>query len=353
MRRCVLLAVTAAALASVGCGTTEVGQNMSNDVPLAALMYLWFGFDLRTGESIGGLKSSHWNTDVGSYGSRVGITDEPEYGFYASDDPHVIAQQLADMEAAGINTIIASWHGNGDIDFDGIVDDFEKKAMHRALIALLDYISSTNAPLKVAVLVEPYMINPPDITLKQKQSILDSLWQNVYSIYPDLMFQWEDRPLVVSWAAVDLKEPEDMRFTVKNWSSTSDTNWKTSTSLDWNWYPDPTLLSSMVSDDGVFVVFPRFDEYWMTIMGKELSHPYRRVDPTLTEGIYKQTWQAAIDNKDAIKLLIIYCWNEHEEHASIEPDKGISSVSYGRSLVEKTAAYHRQFKAGQPIQPSR
>ena len=336
-------------LMAAACGDTAE-KEPPNDVPLAALMYLWFGFDIGTGKSIGGLKSSHWNTDAGSYGSRVGVTDEPEYGYYASDDPAVIAQQLADMEEAGINTIIASWHGNGDIDFDGAVDDFEMLAIHRALIALLDYISAHDAPFKVAVLVEPYMTNPPDISLEQKQSILDFLWHNVYSVYPTLMFQWEDKPLVVSWAAVDLKEPSDTRFTIKNWSSTSDREWKTNSHLDWNWYPDLTLLSSMVSDDGVFVVFPRFDEYWMHIMGKKLSHPYRRIDPALTEGAYERAWQTAGDNRNDINLLIVYCWNEHEEHASIEPDKGISPVSYGRSLVEKTSAYYRQFLAGD--QPS-
>ena len=103
------------------------------------------------------------------------------------------------MEEAGISVIIASWHGNGDTDFDGVVDDFEKQAMHRALIALLDYISATSAPFKVAVLVEPYMTNPPDISLEQKQTILDFLWDSVYSVYPDLMFQWEGKPLIVSW----------------------------------------------------------------------------------------------------------------------------------------------------------
>ena len=327
-RFCLALAVAAMTLMTA-CGENgeEEKRSMPTDVPLAALMYLWFGFDLETGESIGGLKSSHWNTDVGSYRSRVGVTDEPEYGFYSSDDPTVIARQLADMEAAGISIIIASWHGNGDRNFDGVVDDLEMQAIHRALIALLDYVSAVNAPFEIAVLVEPYMVNPLGMSVEQKQYILDFLWDNVYNVYPELMFQWEGKPLIVPWAAVDLKEPVDARFTVKNWSSTSDTNWKVNTHLDWNWYPDPALLPSMISDDGVFVVFPRFDEYWMHIMGKELSHPYRRVDPTLTEGVYEQTWQVAVDNKDEIHLLIIYCWNEHEEHASIEPDRGVSPVS--------------------------
>ena len=105
----------------------------------------------------------------------------------------------------------------------------------------------------------------------------------------------------------------------------------------------------MISDDGMYVVFPRFDEYWLYIMGREFSYPYRRVDPLLTEGIYERTWQVAVDNKDDINLIVLYTWNEHEEHAAIEPDKGISPVSYGRSLVEKTSSYYRQFLAGRSI----
>ena len=148
----IILVVCLLALGCRSVADVPQGQSDAMTQPLAALMYLWFGFDLDTGASIGGLKSSHWNTDLG-IGSRVGLTDEPAYGFYASDDPAVIAQQLASMEQAGINTILVSWHGWGDTNFDGNVNDKEKEAMQRALIALMDYISSTNAPFKVAVLV--------------------------------------------------------------------------------------------------------------------------------------------------------------------------------------------------------
>ena len=54
-------------LLAVGCSTTAdapQGQSDAMTQPLAALMYLWFGFDLDTGASIGGLGSSHWNTDL-------------------------------------------------------------------------------------------------------------------------------------------------------------------------------------------------------------------------------------------------------------------------------------------------
>ena len=62
-------------------------------------------------------------------------------------------------------------------------------------------------------------------------------------------------------------------------------------------------------------------------------------------------WQTAVDNRDDIELIVIYAWNEHKEHASIEPDKGTSPMSYGRSLIEKTAHYYGLFRAGLPLEP--
>ena len=349
----IIIAVIAVqASLTFGClvsGHGENEQSEQRDVHLAAMLNLWFGFDLETGESVGGIKSSHWNLDVGSFASRVGVTDEPEYGFYSSDDPTIIAKQLADMELAGIDTILASWHGTGDRDFDDVTDDFEMEAINRALLVLMDYIATNRAPFKVAVLVEPFMQEPSDITPGEKQIVLDYLWENIYQPYNPFMFQKENKPLVVTWGPLDLKEPGDSRFTVKSWGSTKDPNWKRTTNQDWNWYPDVALLSDMISDDGTFVVFPRFDEYWMHIMGRDFPYPYRSVDPLLDQGVYEQTWQVAVENRENIDLIVVYSWNEHEEHSAIEPDLEQSPVSYGRTLLNKTASYHRQFLAGQDI----
>ena len=148
---------------------------------------------------------------------------------------------------------------------------------------------------------------------------------------------------MATWGAVDLKEPNNPRFNVKSWGSSDDPDWNTTTRQDWNWYPDISLLPFMTSDDGMFVVYPRFDEYWMFRMGRTFPYPYRRVDPFLSEGVYERIWDAAIENKDRIKLLVIYSWNEHEEHAAIEPVRGNSPTSYGRTLLDKTAAYYERF----------
>ena len=178
------------------------------DVPLAALMYLWYGFNIATGESVGGLGSSHWNPPGVDNAHRRGVTDEPAYGFYASDDVEVISQQLADMESAGISVILVSWWGWGDSNFDGTRENRESVAMTRASKALLDHIEENSLPFKVAFLVEPFIPNLEEITLDQQQEILDELWDSFYSRYPGLMFQWENRPLVVTWTPVRLQAPQ-------------------------------------------------------------------------------------------------------------------------------------------------
>ena len=218
-------------------------------------------------------------------------------------------------------------------------------------MALLEYIAATDAPFKVAVLVEPYMNNPGGLGRVQRGNILSILREEVYNVYPDQMFQWERNPLLVTWCEVDLAVPNQARFTIERWCSTKDPEWRDNPGLDWNWYPDPAVLNRMLSNDGVFVVYPRFDEYWMFIMGKDMDRPYRRLDPLLTESVYERTWQAAVESKDSIRMIIVYSWNEHEEHAAIELDQGRTRLSYGRSLVEKTAQYYRQFRAAEAIIP--
>ena len=341
---------------------------------LAALMYLWYGFNLtpdwngakKLGDSTGGLGSSHWNTPGRNSAHRRGVTDEPVYGFYASDDPDVIAQQLSDMEKAGISVIFISWWGSGDTNLDGVIEEQplepnseklalsiqeqEAKAMARAAKVLLTHIRANSSPFQVAILVEPYMPDPPDMTTEQKQAILDELWDTVYSAYPDLVLHWEGKPLVVTWSPVDLKETADPRYTIKTWGSYFDgPDWKPESGQDWNWYPEPAWQERMISDDGVYVVHPRFDEFWLNMQGRKFEYPYRRVDPWLTQGVYEWTWQVAVDNSDKIGLIVLNSWNEHKEHTAIESDKGESHMGHGDRLLHRTAAYYGQFKSGLPI----
>ena len=52
--------------------------------------------------------------------------------------------------------------------------------MHRATIALLDYISNSNAPFKVAIAVEAF--GHKEWPVEQQQIIADYLYDNIYSV---------------------------------------------------------------------------------------------------------------------------------------------------------------------------
>ncbi len=363
--------MAAAALAAVGCVDTQsdLERTIENDaplptlvsgqangrIPLATLWYSWFGFDFDTGDSIGGLGSTHWNLDAGTFGSEVGVTDEPEYGYYSSDDPGVIAQQLQDMERAGINTIFASWYGWGDDNLDGSIDSPEGVGMHRATKALLDYISATNAPFKVAIAVEPFglFISPgytPSSDYEKEKTVVDFLHREIYSVYPDVIFQWEGKDLVIHFLPLDLRNTDDDRFTFKQWGSVPEPDWKEYTNIDWMFHPQVSF-HKQISDDGVLLVVPRFDEYWAELMGYKFSYPIRRIDPLLREGFYECVWQVAVDHKREIKLIIVYSWNEHGDHSAIEPTKGKTFLSAGRTLIEKTRRYYERFLSGETIEP--
>ncbi len=346
------------------CRTVDFPEGPDERVPLAAVMYPWYGFDMESGESVGGLGSSHLNTSGPNSSHRRGVTDEPAYGFYSSDDESVIARQLADMEAAGINVILVSWWGSGDSDWDGHEENRESMAMVRATRTLLNYIAENSLPFKVALLVEPYMRNPSaeEMTSAHRQTILNDLWATIYWDYIDQMFYMGGQPLVVAWDPVWLEPDGENRFTVKNWGSLGDPGWKKSDRpadryLDWNWYPNLDLLETMISEDGMYVVFPRYDEYWLRLGGyvpPDVPANYPpRVDPLLTELAYERAWQVAVDNRDRIELLVVNSWNEHKEHTAIEPTQPGSHVSAGRTLLEKTAHYYQQFLNGEDITPCR
>lgn len=319
---------------------------LASPTPLATLWYPWFGFDMDTGESIGGLGSSHWNTDAGSYGSRVGVTDEPVWGFYASDDRDVIAPQVEAMRRASINTILVSWWGWGDSDLDGVIDSPEGLATDRAVRALLDYLASSGAPLKVAFMVEPFMQNARDLTTDKQQELVDYVWNDYYSRYPGLLFQWDGKPLLGTFFPLDLSGTEDSRVTFRMWGSSNDPNWKAYQPFQWNGYPDVDTLEMQVSDDGVIVVFPRFDEYWAWIMGWKPDWQPRRIDPLLKDQVYERAWQVCIDNRKILKLIIVYSWNEHGDHSAIEPTKQETPLAAGWTLVDKTSEYYKRFVTG-------
>ena len=111
-------------------------------------------------------------------------------------------------------------------------DGYIEQRNHDALIRLLNHIRSRNLPFKVALMVEPWMdiVTPTlehvpapgtarNLSADERQMILNYVWDNVYSVYPDLIFHWKGKPLLAAAGELyfDLEEdsPDD-RFTLRS-----------------------------------------------------------------------------------------------------------------------------------------
>ena len=151
----------------------------SSSVPLAAVFAGWYGYDPSSGECPGGIGSARWNDSPDS----AGVIHTPYKGFYCSSDPDRVSWQLARMQEAGIGVVLYSWWGWGDTNLDGGVEDHVDQHINAALTELLDQ-------MKVAVIAEPFNltqadVHPAELGDRQRRMVLDYLWENYYSVYPD------------------------------------------------------------------------------------------------------------------------------------------------------------------------
>ncbi len=291
----------------------------SFSAPLAGVFAGWYGYDLGSGECVGGIGSSHWNDSPDS----AGVIHMPYKGFYCSSDPDIVSWQLARMQEAGIGVILYSWWGWGDTDLDGGVEGHIDQRMNVALTEMLNQIQAARSDIKVAVIAEPFTftqadVHPTDLGDRQKRMVLDYLWDHYYGVYPDQMFGWQGSPLVVSFDPMTL--PKDPRFTIKHW--TGRTKGEAGEEWDWSFAPPQDIIEAR-SDDGVVFVYPRFDEYYLYLAGAgHLPAEPRRVNPVLEEDFYDRQWCQMVDNRDLISLIILYSWNLYGEQAHTEPSTG-------------------------------
>ena len=121
-----LLILAAVVLMMTACTTQEPEVPYTpNDVPIATLLYVGFGFEQSPPfESIGGLGTTGWNIIGGNppvLWSGLTVT-EPEIGWYKSKDITTIDWQLKQMQRAGINVVFLSWQGWGDDNLDGVIE---------------------------------------------------------------------------------------------------------------------------------------------------------------------------------------------------------------------------------------
>lgn len=308
------------------------------NVPLAAVFAGWYGFDLVTGEHVGGVGSTHWGDDA----DPASVIHRPYPGYYCSADPKVVGWQLEQMWQAGISVVLYSWWGWGDIDLDGEIEGHADQYMNDALVRMLGQMGSD---MKFAIIVEPFTstqagIHPDELTEKQKRMVLDYVWDKYYAVYRDKVFEWQGSPLVITFDPMTL--PADERYTVKKWTGRAKDEVTVREGWDWFFAPPQDVIEGM-SSDGVVFVYPRFDEQYAAERGaRHIRWDPRKVDPCLAEGIYEKQWQQLIDNREQVSLIVLYSWNVYGEQTQIEPSTG-GPASVEGAYVEKTRELYERF----------
>ena len=340
------------------------------NVPVATILYQWFGYSHdreNNWPADGGLGTFHWNDIVDNQLVTGFVPNRPEIGYYASDSDDTIAWQLRKMEEAGVDTIIVSWWGWGDADLDGVHDGYIEQRSHDALIRLLDHIQSKSLSFTVALMVEPWpdIVTPTidhtlvpgtarNLTAAKKQIILDYVWDNVYSVYPDLIFNWQGKPLLAAAGELyfdpDEDSPED-RFTLRSFRFKEK---DVDPGNAWDWIITRPLPYFQAVDNAV-ILSPRYDEWllfaahpdWLPSWGR--TEPMRH-DPYLKEDLYGFEWRQVYNRRNEVDLIILWAWNSWMEQLYIEPDTGEGVAPAGDTLVRKTAWYARRFRSGTPFE---
>lgn len=319
-------------------------SNHGQTLQLGAAYFNWYGFQPSTGQCSGGLGSTHWKTLT--MGGDV-VAETPALGYYCSANPEVIAQQVAWMKEAGITWLLVDWWGWGDNNLDGSIDDPVREAQHRATESLFRYLQHSRVGIRAAISIDGFVLPAEgDQTLGHQASktIWDKINIDFVRAFPDAYFEWQGKPLVVSFGATVL-EP-DQRFTYRRlWPKTLPEARAQGLPADWSLYalsdqPDPK--TDVISKDGFAVVTARFDTCWSK-KSTQSSAGCKAIDPSLADGYFDKNWEVAYQNRQRLSLLLIYTWNEYHERAEIEP-----TLQTGHLLLDKTKYYWNRLRANKP-----
>jgi hypothetical protein len=122
-------------------GGAAVGAQPAGAGPSVAIFYYtWYGTPARDGAW------QHWNQGGARPPARLASAFYPSRGAYSSTDPAVVAAQMREIAAAGVDTVIVSWWGPGSVEAERF----------RPVAA-----AARRAGLQVAVHVEPWAGRTP------------------------------------------------------------------------------------------------------------------------------------------------------------------------------------------------
>ena len=313
----------------------------AENVPLAAVFAGWYGHDPVSGECLGGLGSTHWNDGPNTGGVRY----TPEKGYYCSSDPEIVSWQLDQMEKAGISVLLYSWWGWGDGNLDGVAEGHPDQFINQSLTEMLNQIRDSGRDMKVALIVEPFTVTQGGgsgkLSSPESRMVLNYVWDNYYGRYPDQVFQWEGKPLLVPFDPMILKG--DGRYTIRKWTGRAFDQSTKKEGWNWSFAPSQTLLSG-ISKDGVVFFHPRFDEFYLVEDGATyITWEQRRIDPYLDEGFYDSQWQDLMRLRRYVTMIVLFSWNIYGEQTHIEPSND-GPASVGMEYRDRTQRYYAEFK---------
>ena len=106
---CLALAAVASARPADG-PDARAGGGVARDAESAIFYYPWFGTPARDGDWI------HWRQGGTRPPRSIGANYYPARGPYSSGDAAVVAAQMREIAAAGVDTVIVSWWGRGSLE---------------------------------------------------------------------------------------------------------------------------------------------------------------------------------------------------------------------------------------------
>jgi len=151
---------------------------------VAIFYYPWYGTPLHDGTW------EHWNQNGHAPPADVYSSYFPASGPYSSADPKVVARQVSQMAAAGVDEVIVSWWGKGSV---------EDQRLPMVLAAL------KKARLRPAIHLEPYDGRSPASVAGDLAYLASWGIRDVY-VYHPLDFPAAD------WTAVTHAKPSGMRL---------------------------------------------------------------------------------------------------------------------------------------------
>jgi len=116
---------------------------------VAIFYYPWYGTLARDGAW------QHWQQNGNDPPSQIASNWYPARGAYSSSDPAVVRQQMREIAAAGVQTVIVSWWGEGSVE-----------AARLPLVTA----AARAAGLRVAIHVEPFAGRTPASLLPSLRS---------------------------------------------------------------------------------------------------------------------------------------------------------------------------------------